>query len=108
MQGATVTNVGQNWTKNEEKRQPVKGTIWLRNTSHRRDVWSERVSERPITAQPRKSWRYSVGLTLQASRKTCAKCCWVLKPQATATSNTRASAARNIAFARSSLWRRTN
>jgi hypothetical protein len=36
------------------------------------------------------------------------KCCWVLKPQATTTSNTCASGASNIALARSSLWRRIN
>ena len=48
-------------------------------------------TELTVTSEPRKSWRYSVGLTPQTSRKTCAKCCWVLKPQATATSNTRVS-----------------
>src|SRR5215469_11754554 len=73
----------------------------------KRGAFSE-VSETRVTSEPRNSWRYSVGLTPQISRKTCAKCCCVLKPQATATSNTRTSGARNIALARSILWRRTN
>src|ERR1700733_1461455 len=74
----------------------------------RRDVSSEQVSGAKVASEPTRSSRYPVGLTPQMSRKTCAKCCWVLKPQATATSNTRASGARNIALARSSRWRSTN
>src|SRR5215472_16769438 len=54
------------------------------------------------------SYRYSVGLAPQIRRNTRAKCCCVLKPQATATSRTRASGARNISFARSILLRNTN
>lgn len=48
-------------------------------------------------------------LTPHIRRSTPAKCCCVLKPQATAASSTRKSAARNISFARSTLvwsaWR---
>ena len=47
--------------------------------------------------------RYSLGLAPHTLRKTRAKCCWLLKPQATATSNTRISAARNSSLARSTL-----
>src|ERR1700730_5902030 len=45
----------------------------------------------------------SVALTPHIRRNTRAKCCCVLKPQPTATSKTRASATRNISFARSTL-----
>src|SRR5262249_49663541 len=54
------------------------------------------------------SCRYSVGLAPHTLRKTRAKCCWLLKPQATATSSTRISAVRNISLARSTLRRNTN
>ena len=54
------------------------------------------------------SYRYSVGLVPQIRRNTRAKCCCVLNPHATATSRTRASASRNISFARSILLRNTN
>src|SRR6516225_1330151 len=47
-------------------------------------------------------------VSFHSALDTCAKCCWVLKPQATATSNIRASGARNIILALSSLRRRTN
>src|SRR5882724_13255231 len=108
MHGPTVTNAGSRWMSNELQGDWRERQVWLRTTNHRRSVSSVRVSKAEIASESRKSWRYSVGLTLQTSRKTCAKCCWVLKPQATATSNTRASGARNIALARSILWRRTN
>lgn len=49
------------------------------------------------------SYRYSVGLAPLIWRNTRAKCCWVLKPQAMATSRTRISAERSISFA---LWTR--
>src|SRR5260370_10157146 len=68
---------------------------------------SERTARAPHKAKAtqscRNSWRYSVGLTPHIRRNTRAKCCCVLKPQATPTSKTRASAARNISFARSTL-----
>src|SRR5262249_19619185 len=57
---------------------------------------------------PSHSFRYSVGLVPQIWRNIRAKCCCVLKPQATATSNTRASEARNRSLARSTQCRRTN
>jgi hypothetical protein len=44
------------------------------------------------------SWRYSVGLTPHTLRNIRAKCCCVLKPQATATSNIRPSGARNNSY----------
>src|SRR5262252_4603298 len=53
--------------------------------------------------QRKKSYRYSVGLAPHIARNTRAKCCWVLKPQAMATSRTRISAELNISFA---LWTR--
>src|SRR5215468_7786117 len=53
--------------------------------------------------QRRVSYRYSVGLAPHIWRNTRAKCCWVLKPQAMATSRTRISAEANISFA---LWTR--
>jgi len=91
----------------------VKGNQWESDCvcgppSHGRIFETGTGSEAQVTSEPRNSWRYFVGLTLQASRKTWAKCCGVLNPQARATSNTRASEARNIALARSTLRRRTN
>jgi RNase P subunit RPR2 len=62
---------------------------------------SERLSKTRVAPYRRNSWRYSVGLTPHIRRNTRAKCCCVLKPQPTATSKTRASAARNISVARS-------
>src|SRR5215471_11380862 len=91
---------------NEVKANQWKSHLCLRTRNHKRIFATG--SEAQVTSEPRKSSRYSVGLTLQASRKTWAKCCGVLKPQARATSNTRASQPRNIALARSTLRRRTN
>src|SRR6516162_3549161 len=56
--------------------------------------------------QRRDSYRYSVGLAPHIARNTRAKCCWVLKPQAMATSSTRISAERNISFARWTRYHR--
>src|SRR5215469_16530084 len=60
-----------------------------------------RAAEIQATLCQRRDWyRYSVGVAPLISRNTRAKCCWVLKPQAMATSSTRISSERNICFAR--------
>src|SRR5215469_6466698 len=67
-----------------------------RTSSHACRRSLDTISEEEVSIGSQNAWRYSVGLTPQPSRKTWAKCCWVLKPQAIATSNIRVLGARNI------------
>lgn len=85
----------------------VGSTMGCENLTGRHDLHAKAMtgkSGRTVgagTQWRRNSWRYSVGLTPHIWRNARAKCCCVLKPQATATSNTRASEVRNISLARS-------
>src|ERR1700722_11490761 len=101
------------WRDRQLGRQVCRGRKWYgleirgRELNYNSEVTTN--SSAPVfDCDPASSWRYSLGLTPQTLRKTCAKCCWVLNPQATATSKTRASATRNIALARTNRWRNTN
>src|SRR5262249_17064415 len=65
-----------------------------------RELRGKQLETHPGNFQRRDWYRYSVGLAPHIWRKTRAKCCCVLKPQATATSSTRISGERNISLGR--------